>query len=222
MSAVTRRAWLWSGALGLFIAACGGTAATIDPAPSPDGAGSGAGSETDPGDAGADAEAITGGGSNIDPDAGAEGDAGAPCNAIVNDSPAVTSKCTSLAPTLLGGALVAGKYRLAAVNALGQPKFCQQNFVPVTFKQTMDLTVDGDGVGTANLVVEVAGAPPRTRTTTLDPAGKQGSPLEATATCPPSPAAKVAYFSGPRAGTQSIILRLEYGAGQGLYRFDKQ
>ena len=45
---------------------------------------------------------------------------------------------------------------------------------------------------------------------------------ELQATCPARPGGNVTYFSGIRQDKQVIVMRLEYGQGQALYRFEKQ
>jgi len=217
------------GSSGAVVAACGVDASSID---APDGGIDGAtsvdeasvgdeGSTPPPADAGADGEVITDGGGNVDPDAGDEADA-AVCNAVANDAPAIMSTCASLAPALGGGALVAGTYHLTDVVALAPAAFCQNAFQPVSFKQTIALTVGGDGVGTANVASQVAAQPTRTRTSTLDPGANDSSPMVATPTCPPASGGPVEYFSGLRNQKQVIVMRLAYGQAQALYRFEKQ
>jgi hypothetical protein len=226
-------AFACSGALAA-VAACGDEA-TIDPVDAGNGAETSTetdGSSTtnnDTGssssDAGIDGEAITDGGGNIDPDAG-EDDAGldaAICNAVTNDAPAVDSECISVAPIFPGGALVAGKYYLTAVKLHAPPNFCQNAFQKASFKQTMELTVDGNGVGTANVIAQVANGPGRTRTTTLDPPANNGSPLVATPTCPPRNGGNVVYFSGLRNAKQTLIIRGAYGQNAVAdYQYEKQ
>jgi hypothetical protein len=219
-------------AIGGVITACGEEETTIAPPSGNDGGGSslddsgGVGNAdaptTDP-DAG---EPITDGGSNIDLDASLDDDAGdaAPCNALANGAPAVASACISNIPVLPGGALVAGSYHLTNVLALGNPAFCQTQFRPAMFQETMDLAVDANGVGTANIVLKIATQPQRTRTITLDPPANNASPLLATQTCPPRGGdnGNVRYFSGLRNNEQVLILLLQYGNGGALYRFVKQ
>jgi hypothetical protein len=215
-------------------AACGGTdevpingatdaASGTDGTISTEGDGGAVGDGAASADAEPDGEVITDGGGNLDPDAG-EDDAGAACNTLTNDAPAIVSSCASIAPTLGGGALVAGKYFLVQVTALGTPGFCQNQFIPVSVKQTIDLTVAGNGIGTAQSITQIASGGARRRTSTLDPADiGSGSPLQATQTCPPQTGTgPVFYGSGLRNSKQALALRLPYGSGQAIYLYEKQ
>lgn len=176
----------------------------------------------EPGDGG---EVISDGGSNIDPDAGEGLDAGpdgGACNMLANDAPPITSACVSAAPVLGGGALVGGTYFLTKVSVLATPNFCSMKFVPTGFKETLSLTVDAQGVGTADTHTSIGGGGARRRTTTLTPSGANQSPLQAASTCPAQPAVAVPYLSLVVAGKQELVMRLPYGTGEGLYRFEKQ
>jgi hypothetical protein len=223
-------------------AGCGGSENASVPTPNPDGAADGTTSGEDssaggdgavPGDGAitdaevaVDGEVITDGGSNIDLDGGEEDDAGpdaAACNTIQNQAAAVISTCASVAPILGGGALVAGTYHLVSVTALGTQNFCNNKFVPVGFKQTVELTVATDGVGTAQSVGQIGQSVPRHRTSTLAPGANNTSPLTATQVCPTQTAAgQFAYASGPRNNKQAIALYDRYGQGLALYIYVKQ
>jgi len=174
-------------------------------------------------DAAADGETIADGGSNIDPDAGSDdaGIDGGPCNALANTAPPITSTCVSFAPVLGGGTLVAGTYFLTRVAALAPQTFCQTKFVPTGFKETLELTVAA-GVGTAETVTTVAGGATRHRTSTLTPAPADKSPLEAAPTCPAGAPAPVPYASTLTNAKQELVMRLPYGKGEALYRYEKQ
>ena len=212
------------------MAACGDTA-SVEPASD-----AGSGSETSTpiddasvpfSDGGDDAggEEITDGGSNFDPDAGDDGGLpdGGSCNAIVNDAQPVVSTCISLLPKLNGGALVAGTYHLTGVAALGTATFCQTQFVPTGFKETVEMTVAG-GVGTLQSVVEIAGFPPRHRTSTLAPGPGDTSPAKGQPTCPTLGAeGNLAYASRlSPGGKQVVVALLPYGKGLAIYRFEKK
>ncbi len=180
---------------------------------------------TPPADASSDGEAITDGGSNIDPDAGSDdgGLDGGPCNTLMNTAPAISSACVSFAPVLGGGALVAGTYFLTQVDALAPQTFCQTKFVPTGFKETLELTVDGAGVGTAETVTTIAAGGTRHRTSTLTPSGTNKSPLQAAPICPVETPTTTPYASAMINGKQELVLRLPYGKnGEALYRFVKQ
>lgn len=174
-------------------------------------------------DAAADGETIGDGGSNIDPDAGTDdaGLDGGPCNALDNTAAPVTSTCASFAPILGGGTLVAGTYFLTHVTALAAANFCQTKFVPTGFKETLALTVAA-GVGTAETATSLAGGGTRHHTSTLTPAPGDKSPLEAAPTCPPGAPTSAGYASALVNGKQELVLRLAYGKGEALYRFEKQ
>lgn len=229
---MTRRTLLVMGIVVLVpvatMVACGGDEG-VGPAPVQEETGveTGALNDAPTGDldaaAAVDGEAIGDGGSNIDPDAG-DDDAGdaAVCNALANDAMPVTSTCISAAPQLMGGALVAGKYHLVGVSALAPANFCQNQFIPTGFKQTLDLTVAASGVGTLQTVTMIAMGGERRRTSTLTPGAGNTSPLEAAATCPAGNSGATRYTSAVANGTQFLIMRLGYGQGQGLYRFRKQ
>jgi hypothetical protein len=174
--------------------------------------------------AASDGEVIGDGGSNIDPDAG-DDDAGTdagPCNTLANTAPPIASACVSFAPVLGGGPLVAGTYFLTHVAALATPSFCQMKFVPTGFKETLDLTVSATGVGTAETHTNIAGGGSRHRTATLTPAPADQSPLAAAPVCPPGASASVQYASIMANGKQELVMRLAYGKGEALYRFQKQ
>jgi hypothetical protein len=151
-------------------------------------------------------------------DAGVDG---GPCNALANTAPAITSACVSFAPVLGGGTLVAGTYFLTRVAALAPPTFCQTKFVPTGFKETLDLTVAG-GVGTAETATNLAGGGTRHRTTTLAPAPADKSPLAAASVCPAGAPTSVPYASNLVNGKQELVMRLPYGKGEALYRYEKQ
>jgi hypothetical protein len=206
--------------------ACGGSSSGLgDTAPTSEaGALDGDLAETgDPADAASDAETITDGGANIDPDAGVvDVPDAAPCNTLANTAPPITSKCVSTVNVLGGGALVAGTYFLVGVDALAPPNFCQKSFVPTGFKETLELTVSATGVGTAETHSNVAGGASRRATSTLTPTGTNKSPLQATPTCPTAAAAAVPYQSMVIAGRQQLVVRLPYGKAEALYRFEKQ
>ena len=174
--------------------------------------------------AASDGEVIADGGSNIDPDAGnddAGTDAG-PCNTLANTAPPISSVCVSLAPVLGGGALVAGTYFLTHVAALAPANFCQTKFVPTGFKETLDLTVSATGVGTAETHTNIAGGGSRHRTTTLTPAPGAKSPLQAAPVCPAGAPAPVPYATNLVNAKQELVMRLPYGKGEALYRYEKQ
>jgi hypothetical protein len=212
------------------VVACGGSDDTI--APGTDG---GTGDETTPpppgGDGGgtdaAEDGEVTDGGANIDPDAGGFDDGGpdgGPCNTVANAAPAISSSCISIVPVAEGGALVAGKYYLAAVAVLGTPNFCKNTFIPIGFRETLDLAVGSDGVGTAEIAFQIAGGNLQHRTTTFAPSAGNASPATATTICPANGnTGPVAYTSALRANNKQIVsLRLPYGAGEAIYRFEKQ
>jgi hypothetical protein len=243
---MTRRARLAAGLVVIVplaglaaLAACGGEDGGVDPSVTPADE-TGTGTETGTGsesstvdgpatdgpssqDAASDADPISDGGSNVDLDGGDDdaGDGGS-CNALANDAPAITSTCISLNPPLNGGALVPGKYYLVGVTALASPSFCQNQFVATGFKQTVDLTVSGAGVGTAQTVTALATGNARRRTATFTPGAGNTSPLTATTICPVGDSGNAAYASAVINGTQTLILRLAYGSGQALYRYRKQ
>jgi hypothetical protein len=174
--------------------------------------------------AASDGEVIADGGSNIDPDAGGD-DAGTdagPCNTLANTAPPIASACVSVVPVLGGGTLVAGTYFLTQVGALATPNFCQTKFVPTGFKETLELTVSASGVGTAETHTNVAGGGSRHRTTTLTPAAGAKSPLEVTPICPAGAPSPVPYATALANAKQELVLRLPYGKGEALYRYEKQ
>jgi hypothetical protein len=224
--AMARRSLLATGGFGLVAAlglaqACGGSS---DVAPdggdaSTEGGANDDAAATDGSLDGSKDGSIDDGGANIDPDAGDDAPDSAACNNVVNDAPPITSTCVSAAPVLGGGALVAGKYHLVGVAALGTQSFCQTRFVPTGFKETAELTVDAQGVGTAETHTNIGGGGSRRRTTTLTPSAGNTSPLQATSTCPIPGTAPTPYFSGVVAGKQQLVLRLAYGKGEALYRF---
>ena len=211
--------------------ACGGTSdGTVAATPASEaGTADETGSSTaqdapSPADAAADGETISDGGSNFDPDAGGDdaGIDGGPCNALANTATAITSTCVSFAPVLGGGELVAGTYFLTHVAALATQTFCQTKFVPTGFKETLSLTVDAMGVATAETVTTVAGGATRHRTSTLTPSAGDKSPLQAASTCPAGATAPVPYVTTLANGKQELVMRLPYGKGEALYRFEKQ
>ena len=213
--------------------ACGGSSDGTAPGNSTPTSEAGTGDETGaadqdatpPADAGSDGEAITDGGSNIDPDAGSDdgGLDGGPCNTLANTAPAISSACASFAPVLGGGALVAGTYFLTQVDALGPQTFCQTKFVPTGFKETLELTVDAAGVGTAETVTTIGGGGTRHRTSTLTPSATDKSPLQAASICPVETPTTAPYASAMINAKQELVLRLPYGKnGEALYRFVKQ
>jgi hypothetical protein len=155
-----------------------------------------------------------------DDDAGA--DAG-PCNAVANTAPSTVSTCISLIPKFSGGAIVPGTYWLTAVAALGSATFCQGTFIPVGFKETVDVTVTG-GTATLESVFEIGGPPTHHRSATITPGAGDTSPATSQATCPTLGATgNVRYTSRLNAGGKQVILALlPYGAGAAIYRFEKQ
>lgn len=167
-----------------------------------------------------DAAAIDDGGANIDPDAGDDDDAAAPCNTVTNDAQSVLSVCSSQIPGLTGGALVAGTYHLMQVDALGSAAFCQNQFVPTRIAETLVLTVDATGAGTAQLVTTI-GQKSKTNTLTLTPTNDT-SPLQQAQTCPAKGSEKTIYESLVRNQKQLLVLEENYGTGRGLYRYQKQ
>jgi hypothetical protein len=173
-------------------------------------------------DAEADAEEITDGGSNIDLDATDDAGDAAPCNAVANEATAINSSCISAIPPLPGGALVAGKYYLTAVSALGSRPFCQNLFQPVSFKETMVLTVDANGTGTADAILQLATQAPRTTTSTIDPGPGDTSPAMGAGVCPPRGMGNLRYFSGVRNNVQVLAITGAYGQGAAIYRFERQ
>jgi hypothetical protein len=230
VTATARRRLLAFGVAGLVttmgaMQACGGATGAVADTPAAEGGA--ADGDTDGGptvDAATDGEIITDGGSNIDPDAGDldGGPDAAPCNTLSNDAPAITSKCLSVVAPLKGGALVAGKYFLVEVNALAAATFCQKSFVATGFKETLQLTVSGTGVGTAETHTSVATSGSRRSTSTLTPLPMNRSPLGATPTCPAAASSPVAYESAIVNGKQELVLRLPYGKAEALYRFERQ
>lgn len=223
-----RRSWLFAVGLALgasaLASACGNESAVIGDG---DAGSSDTGAPLD--DAGAPlddgGEEITDGGSNIDPDGG-PADAGLPdggaCNAVINDAPAVVSTCISVLPAFTGGALVAGKYWLTGVAALGSPAFCKSSFVPTGIKETVEMTLSG-ATATMNVAFEVGGFPTYHRTSTLTPGANDSSPAAGEATCPPGGAGPVRYTSRVNSnGKQIVLALLPYGKGAAIYRFEKQ
>lgn len=232
---MARRSLLGLGLFSLMAAvaatqACGGSSDGVAPGTPTSEAGTGdeTGSTdqdaTSPADAAADGETIADGGSNIDPDASNDdaGVDGGPCNALTNTAPAITSTCVSFAPILGGGKLVAGTYFLTRVAALAPQTFCQTKFVPTGFKETLDLTVSAAGVGTAETATNIAGGGSRHRTATLTPAPADKSPLAAAPVCPAGAPASVQYASNLVNAKQELVMRLPYGKGEALYRYEKQ
>jgi hypothetical protein len=147
---------------------------------------------------------------------------GGPCNTVVNLAPAVTSTCVSALPTFAGGPLVAGTYHLVAVTAIASKAQCGR-FTPVTFRETLDLTVDPTGVGTAETVTRIATTGAKHRTTKLAPGASNSSPLTATPICPADVAGSVRYGSAlTPAAKQELVVVLPYGVGTGVYHFEKQ
>lgn len=225
------RAWLSLAAVAcggaLALGACGGDDAGIgtsdagaDATTSP--ADDGGGPLADGGEDGG--ELITDGGSNIDLDAGDDdaGPDGGACHALVNDAPPVVSTCVSKLPPLTGGAIVPGKYFLTGVAALGSLTFCQNAFVPVGFKERMDVSAAGSGA-TFETVLSIGGLPDRRTTSTAVPGAGDTSPADVTNVCPNNNAGKVGYTSVVNAnGKQILLLLLPYGKGLGVYRLEKQ
>jgi hypothetical protein len=171
-------------------------------------------------DAAADAATLEGG-SNIDLDSGIGLPDAGKCNDIEQRATAVTSTCSSTAPTFAGGKIVAGRYRLTAVTALGSLAFCRNQFVATGFKETLEIQ-GAEAAFTVEAVADVANLP-RQRTTstfTLFPGGT--SPLAARELCPESKGATgVPYEVQSESGKTSLILQLPYGRGAGVYRFEK-
>lgn len=232
---------------GAFLA-CGGDTGDV-PAPTPDasddgtapppgkdasGNDAGGGADAGGGDATADADDdggfVSDGGSNFDAgddDAGPL-DGGAPdggrCNTLTNDAPAVNSTCVSIAPRLGGGALVAGKYYLTGVAALGSVPFCANVFVPTSFKQTITVSAPDAGAATLDSIFVAGLGRPRVTSSTLQPGAANTSPADLTQVCPTlGMPEKVPYASAVRGGgAQELLLRLPYGNGEAVYRFTKQ
>jgi hypothetical protein len=180
------------------------------------------------GDAGDDdGGEVTDGGENLDPDASDVPDAtlpdGGACNTLDNAAPAVSSTCASSIPILGGGAIPAGTYYLTAVSDLGTVAFCKNTFVPVGFKETVKLTVDGttDGGLLAETVTKLANNPNRPRTDTFVPASAVNR-ITVTGVCPVTPAANVEYGYGIRNTKPTLRMILPYGRGQAVYEFEKQ
>jgi hypothetical protein len=160
------------------------------------------------------------GGSNIDLEAGVLPDAGK-CNDIDQRGALVTSTCSSTAPTLSGGKLVAGTYRLTAVTALGGLAFCRNQFVPTAFRETLVLS-NGPATFTADVVLDVADLPRQRTTSALTPFPGNTSPLTAREICPESKTATgVAYESQTEGEKTHLTLLLPYGRGVGVYRFER-
>lgn len=227
-----RKAWLVIGSLAVgsaFAAACGNDAVTVgggDDAGGAEASTPPSDGSAPPGDGGDDGgDIVNDGGANIDVDAG-DDDAGADagrCNAVLNDAPATVSTCISLVPQFTGGALVPGKHWLTGVAALGSQAFCQGTFIPVGFKETLDLAVTG-GTATLNTAFEIGGPPVRHRTSTLTPGAGDTSPAAAQATCPALGAAGSVPYSSrvSPAGKQVVLALLPYGRGAAIYRFERQ
>ncbi|AKU99018.1 hypothetical protein AKJ09_05682 [Labilithrix luteola] len=209
---------------------CGGSEASVTPASTNNASNDGGDEDGSPtsGDASSDdgGEAVTDGGSNIDPDAGDPSDDagtdGGPCNTLANEGQAVTSTCASVRPPTHGGALVGGTYLLESVVALGAPNFCQNQFLPTGFRETLALTVDGAGVGTVQTVARIANTGTHHRTFTLAPGAGGTSPASNTGTCPVSAAAPLPYNSETRLNKQVLELLQPYGKSLAIYRFVKK
>jgi hypothetical protein len=211
-------------AVAALVAACSGStgstgssptdASTSDVVARGDG-GSGSGGD---GAASSDSgEVITDGGSNPvldgsgDDGGGDNAPDGGACNTITDTATGIASTCASVEPTLGGGALVAGTYHLTAVTAYGSDKFCKSEFVPVGFKETVDLAVAA-GVGTADAVLQLEMTKERRTSSTLTPGANGASPLTAQDTCPASTTTEqVKYESTTTGGKTVLILRLAYG-----------
>ena len=237
---------------GLALSACGGSssaaspdastsdaetsdaAATSDTGSPADGGhvGDGNPSGDDDGPASGDDDAggqiVEDGGSNIVLDGGDDGggdttpDGGA-CNAIVNAAPVVTSQCASLEPVLGGGQLVAGTYYLTGVTTYATAAFCKNTFIPVSVKETAQMTVTGE-VGAVDSVSELATTAPRRVTTTLTPGANNASPLTEAPTCPATAASQTAKYEARTgaAGKSVLVLRLPYGKAEADYTLEKQ
>lgn len=180
------------------------------------------------GDDGGGGQVVEDGGSNLILDGGDDGggdtttDGGA-CNAITNPAPAVTSDCASLEPILAGGQLVAGTYYLAGVTTYGTAAFCKNTFIPVSIKETAEMTVIGE-VGTADTVSQLATTAPRRASITLTPGANNATPLTEQITCPVTTGSQqVKYDARTNAAAKMVlVLRLPYGKGEADYRFEKQ
>jgi hypothetical protein len=211
--------------------ACGGLSEGVDPGGSSSGGLDGAANDGAPGsgddgsatsrDAALDAtEIVEAGGGNIDPDAGDTPsllpDGGA-CTALANGSKSVVSTCASIAPVLGGGAIVAGTYALVSVVALAPQTFCSNLFVPVGFKQTIRLAVSGNGFAFETVTdIGGTGARYRTGTAAVTAPGK----VQLLQTCPVAGAQDGSYASGLVNGKQTLVMRLAYGRGEALYRYE--
>lgn len=229
-----RRTWIGAGIAALAMGAvnaCGGSDGGGDVGSSgapADEAGAGDGSPTEdaPGtlDAGTDGEAVTEGGSNIDPDAAAE-DAGA-CAAnltLVNDAPARQSDCISAVPAFPGGAIVTGKYHLMEIHALAPRTFCEKQFVTVGFRETVQIdAADASGTFASETVLQLADGVLRRSAAVFTPGPGNTSPMQLDPTCPDKPAASVRYASFVRqSGRQALALLLPYGQGFAVYVLEK-
>lgn len=248
-SCLLRSSLLFSATTGLaFVAACGGTSSSLTgsrdastdgsisgndgDANANDGSMSGddgdANGSVDDGSESADAEQmVTEGGSNPDLDASDESTStapdGGPCNAITNAAVAVTSACSSEEPILGGGDLVAGTYYLKAVTAYATAAFCKSTFVPVSIRETVEMTVSASGVGTVQTVSQLANAAERRSSLSLTPGANDSSPLTEATTCPSGAAsAQVKYEARTIAAATVVILRLPYAKDEADYRFEKQ
>jgi hypothetical protein len=177
-----------------------------------------------PPDARADGEAVTDGGSNIDPDASEDAGACAAALTLVNDAPATTSQCVSVFRDLGGGAIVPGKYHLAEVRAIATKAFCDTQFIPVGFRETAQIDpADAAGSFAVETVLQLADGAPRRSTATLTPGPGNTSPMQVDPTCPDNAAGPVRYASGvrPETGRQAVVMLLPYGKGAAYYVFDR-
>ncbi len=238
-------------ALAMLGVACGGSS-SVSPGPTGDasttdssdaassdgrsveGGGSGAGDDAnatgDDGSAAGDdgGQVVSEGGSNPVLDGGDDGggdqalDGGA-CNGLVNAAPSVTSACASVKPILAGGQLVAGTYYLTGVTAFGTAAFCKNGFIPVGFKETGVMTVNGE-VGSFNSVLQLAATAERRTSATLTPGVNNSSPLTEQTTCPVTSASDQAAYEVRKnvAGKTVLVLRFPYAKDRADYRFELQ
>jgi hypothetical protein len=235
MGFMRRAIWLAIGpvafaALVAVAEACGGGSADVGP----EGDGGGEASTSPDGDvtppSGGDASTTDDGGeaeggANFDGgDLGGDdaGPDGGPCNEILNEAPAVASSCVSAIPVFSGGPLVAGTYYLTAVSAIGSKAFCKNTFLPVGFRQTMQVKVDATGTATAEVATQIAGGVLRHTTVTFSPKPGDATPAVGQSVCPARPAGDVPYTSAIRLNKQILTVVLPYGAGIALYRYERQ
>jgi hypothetical protein len=155
-------------------------------------------------------------------DAAADGGA---CNLVANLAPAVTSHCRVGVPAFAGGALVAGRYFLVDVAAIGPTQlYCTSVFVQTGFRETARLVVSAAGVGTYETAVQLATGGIRHMTLTLAPAAGGASPAHVTLLCPATPpGADTPYTSALGAtGKQELSYVFKYGTGSAVYRWERQ